>query len=480
MLGNLRRATPLMKTGFVLVVGLVATIWNGAPRDDVVLTTLYEGDSKHGGNMQASLLFMNFHRKVVATGVVPESLVISADNTPKETKNAMVFTWMVWLLCCLRETRLWRVRTVYKLVGHTHSHCDRLFSRVKASLMGKSYISEDDMMNIIVATLKSYTLDWNHLHASLNFEELNLGLEIHALRNVHDLEVFRTNGGIYVRWKQYLSTPRGGSRETSTVAMARPPHIRHCFSQDMKTNFRDFLGRVEVQLGSMNLLDDPVKAGMAWLNNVTQQDTDSVLPVDAILSDIGRGGAAVGTIRSESMASVPEDVLLFNCPGADMPGMPLENLVRLGGTVQDEPAIEIMCVTGDFAIVDNTSSSKALPFCLGEVIDIEQDSAIIQWWHPGKSKEANLKAGRKKAILDLFGEWAPTDDLPLTELEPLPPSILSPSKILIWGFNLESGQVPFEILDKVMDLDFVDLTGLKLSSTKRGSLYRAHRLMRTQ
>ncbi|CAK9105722.1 OTU domain-containing protein, partial [Durusdinium trenchii] len=424
-------------------------IWNGTPGDDAVLTTLYEGDSKHGGNMQASLLFMNFHRKVVATGVVPESLVISADNTPKETKNAMVFTWMVWLLCCLRETRLWRVRTVYKLVGHTHSHCDRLFSRVKASLMGKSYISEDDVMNIIVATLKSYTLDWNHLHASLNFEELNLGLEIHALRNVHDLEVFRTNGGIYVRWKQYLSgelwsRPRlvvaAENMATVATAMARPPHIRHCFSQDMKTKFHDFLGRVEVQLGSMNLLDDRVKAGVAWLNN---------------------------------------DVLLFNCPGADMPGMLLENLVRLGGTVQDEPAIEIMCVTGDFVIVDNTSSSKALPFCLGEVIDIDEDSAIIQWWHPGKSKEANLKAGRKKAILDLFGEWAPTDDLPLTELEPLPPSILSPSKILIWGFNLESGQVPFEILDKVMDLDFVDLTGLKLSSTKRGSLYRAHRLMRT-
>ena len=286
MLGNLRRATPL--------------IWNGTPGDDAVLTTLYEGDSKHGGNMQASLLFMNFHRKVVATGVVPESLVISADNTPKETKNAMVFTWMVWLLCCLRETRLWRVRTVYKLVGHTHSHCDRLFSRVKASLMGKSYISEDDVMNIIVATLKSYTLDWNHLHASLNFEELNLGLEIHALRNVHDLEVFRTNGGIYVRWKQYLSgelwsRPRlvvaAENMATVATAMARPPHIRHCFSQDMKTKFHDFLGRVEVQLGSMNLLDDRVKAGVAWLNNVTQQDTDSVLPVDAMLSDIGRGGA---------------------------------------------------------------------------------------------------------------------------------------------------------------------------------------------
>lgn len=87
---------------------------------------------------------------------------------------------------------------MYKLVGHTHSHCDRVFSRIKASLMGKSYISEDDMKQIIVSTLKSYKMEWDHLHASLDFEALNtlLGLDIHHLRNVHDLEIFRTTGSL--------------------------------------------------------------------------------------------------------------------------------------------------------------------------------------------------------------------------------------------------------------------------------------------
>ena len=50
------------------------------------------------------------------------------------------------------------------------------------------------------------------------------------------------------------------------------------------------------------------------------------------------------------------------------------------------------------------------------------------------SKEANLRAGRKKAILDLFGEWRPSDEYPLGELERLPPSVVRASKILIWGF----------------------------------------------
>jgi hypothetical protein len=83
-IGHPRRSTPLMKTGFVLVIGLVATIWSGTPDDTVGLTSLYEGDSKHGANMQGSLLFQAFHRKVMDTGVVPEALTISADNTLKD------------------------------------------------------------------------------------------------------------------------------------------------------------------------------------------------------------------------------------------------------------------------------------------------------------------------------------------------------------------------------------------------------------
>ena len=90
-------------------VGIGGFIWNGTGRDTTVLTTLYE-DSKHGGNMQASLLFLNFHPKVLNTGVVPESLVISADNTPKETKNAIVYTWMMDVMCI----------SVYTDVAHPH------------------------------------------------------------------------------------------------------------------------------------------------------------------------------------------------------------------------------------------------------------------------------------------------------------------------------------------------------------------------
>ena len=59
-IGHPRRSTPLMKTVFVLVIGLVATIWSGTPDDTVGLTSPH---LKHGANMQGSLLFQAFHRK---------------------------------------------------------------------------------------------------------------------------------------------------------------------------------------------------------------------------------------------------------------------------------------------------------------------------------------------------------------------------------------------------------------------------------
>lgn len=162
-----------MKTGHLMVIGLVASIWSGTgDYDDLTFTTVWE-DSKHGGNMQASLLFMNLHSKCVQTNSVPESIIISADNTVKETKNGIFFCFMVWLLAALQHTRLWRVRTSYKLVGHTHSHCDRAFSRVRAALLGKTYMSEP------VTWLDTHTC---MSHAVLRLYSGGVGLNLAATR----------------------------------------------------------------------------------------------------------------------------------------------------------------------------------------------------------------------------------------------------------------------------------------------------------
>lgn len=87
-------------------------------------------------------------------------------------------------------------------------------------------------------------------------------------------------------------------------------------------------------------------------------------------------------------------------------------------------------------------------------------------------------------MLDIFGAWMPSNDLPLVETEILPKVIQPPQKVLAFDFEPEPCegepghvQIPFHVFDHVMDIHGVDVTGLSFSSTKRGSLYRTHRLM---
>lgn len=41
----------------------------------------------------------------------------------------------------------------------------------------------------------------------------------------------------------------------------------------------------------------------------------------------------------------------------------------------------------------------------------------------------------------------------------------------------EANQVPFDILDSLVDKHDIDITGLKWSATARGTRFRTHRLM---
>ena len=160
--------------------------------------------------------------------------------------------------------------------------------------------------------------------------------------------------------------------------------------------------------------------------------------------------------------------------------MPVESLMRVVSGASEEPqAMCPYCVAGDYVIVRNCEGGRAvLPFVLGEALDIDDEECLAQWYFPGKSREANMKVGRKKQVLDIFSSWSPADTIPVEELVPLPPSIVKADKILLWGFDLENdSQIPFKVLDRILTEHHIDITGLLMSSTNRGNLYRAHRLM---
>lgn len=103
---------------------------------------------------------------------------------------------------------------------------------------------------------------------------------------------------------------------------------------------------------------------------------------------------------------------------------------------------------------------------------------MAQWWQPGTSKEANLRAGRKKDIVDIFGPWVATDSLSLADVMEFPDPHIDPEDVLEWNFDLtDAGELTFEVLDRLVDEHKIDITGLSVSSTTRGNVYRTHRLM---
>jgi hypothetical protein len=102
----------------------------------------------------------------------------------------------------------------------------------------------------------------------------------------------------------------------------------------------------------------------------------------------------------------------------------------------------------------------------------------VQWWLPGTSSSANSRAGRKSQVVDIFGPWGPVDTLRLEDVGALPDPVVKNEDILEWGFDLtQDHELTFETLDAVMDHN-IDITGLSLTSTSRGSKYRTYRLMR--
>lgn len=151
------------------------------------------------------------------------------------------------------------------------------------------------MREILVASMKSYTIAWNHLDASLNFDGLRnlLGIDCHKLRNVHDLEIFRSEGGIFCRWKQYMSDEIWSRprllvlpEQIPVVARAVPETLKHAFSDSMKSKYDDFLNKFELLLASTNILGEQEKEGMKWLRRATSTDTGYEIPVQKIIEDI--------------------------------------------------------------------------------------------------------------------------------------------------------------------------------------------------
>ena len=102
---------------------------------------------------------------------------------------------------------------------------------------------------------------------------------------------------------------------------------------------------------------------------------------------------------------------------------------------------------------------------------------MVAWWVPGASPSAALRPGKKAKVIDMFGPWVQYDELKLGAASSASvPSMLVPrSDVLLMNVVLDAdSQIPFAAFDALRTAHALDVSGVSLSMTHRGNLYRAH------
>ncbi|KAL3694143.1 hypothetical protein R1sor_007794 [Riccia sorocarpa] len=79
-------------------------------------------------------------------GPLPATLYIQLDNTVRENKNGIVFAYLAMLV----EKKIFRkIKVGFLIVGHTHDHVDKMFSRFSVALRGKKAFTMPQMQHVI-------------------------------------------------------------------------------------------------------------------------------------------------------------------------------------------------------------------------------------------------------------------------------------------------------------------------------------------
>ena len=100
---------------------------------------------------------------------------------------------------------------------------------------------------------------------------------------------------------------------------------------------------------------------------------------------------------------------------------------------------------------------------------------LVSWYVPSFSAEASMKAGKKKQIVDIFGEWTRYEQLSIEGANNIEvsPVLIAPNAILLYNFDFADRLIPYDVFDHLRTRHAIDVTSLSVSLTAKGNLYRA-------
>ena len=88
----------------------------------------------------------------------------------------------------------------------------------------------NEMWHIVFSALKGFDIKAAHLNTVWDWKAMegtNNFPRFHRLHHVHTLNIFRDHGGIYVRWKQYMTDEAWSSSILLVPSSRTDPRMSH-------------------------------------------------------------------------------------------------------------------------------------------------------------------------------------------------------------------------------------------------------------
>ena len=138
----------------------------------------------------------------------------------------------------------------------------------------------------------------------------------------------------------------------------------------------------------------------------------------------------------------------------------------------------LLCKSPPTASIGLSGLDFNMPFLMAMVVDCRLTDAEItaQWWVPPLAPMSRVGGGKKRMLVDLFGDWAAFDTLSISDAANVnsPDITVQKADVLEVITLTKLGQIPYTALDKLRREHNIDVTGLSLSQTHLGGLCRAH------
>ena len=221
-------------------------------------------------------------------------------------------------------------------------------------LKGKSYITREDMLHIILTELRKWNIRCGHLYTVWGWHALPSAVTLpalHGLHHCHAFQIFRS-GGIHLRWKQCMTDDTWSKsivlvqpHEVPTLAAWRPEAREPSF--EGRTAMLSFVDKLELFLAdnhqSLEKYQGAIRSLRATINH--QMEFQRGPTVDEIVADLRRVGTnepVAMTNRTNADNALTDQLCQF-FPGADVPAFPVDTLVstsvRGGGKPPAPPRV---------------------------------------------------------------------------------------------------------------------------------------------